>query len=703
MKKLLTLGALLFLFLSALGQDCSILSKANDISPDRLCSPVTATWRVTYTGVNDAGTAVSIRYDWDNGNVVTVPAIELAPGVFEATAVNTYTSSGNRCNYHPQATLIVNGVLCSSSTQEQIVTVWDDDDHNGGRMRISPTVYPICFGDSADVRFRDVTRFNCVPPQENDVPNVQTRWVQWIYGTDNTMTGSPVTVNGALVSFPDTGAVITLPGPVTGSGILSETINVGSDKQIGEFWEITLRNWNYCNPYDDPNIPGPPADLINGDNDPVVTTAIILIVDYPDATIDPVDTVCVTTAPFILTAATGGGTWSGPGVSPTGVFFPSNAGVGAHTITYSVTNSYGCTDVDDVEIVVMPLPVVTIDPVPAQVVTDPPVNLTATPSGGTFSGDGVDGSPLWPWTFTPSVAGIGTHEVIYTLPPDRYGCEGADTITIDVVLPPLPTAYWEPDTAGCTPLSISFRNLSVEGDSYLWNFGNGAFSDEKNPLYTYYVPGDYLVELTVTNLAGQDSYSGVVSVYRNPVVIFDAYPTNVVNNDQIVRFYNYSQYGFTWLWHFGDGETSTEEEPYHQYESPGTYDVTLVVTSEDGCVDSLTLETPIVVEFEDGYIRFANVFKWNGEGPTGGYWKEGDNVMIDYVFRPHFENIEDYKLQIFNRWGVLIYESYDLYKGWDGYWGNGKLAQQGVYVWRVEGRYSNGEFFVKVGDVTFLH
>jgi len=60
-------------------------------------------------------------------------------------------------------------------------------------------------------------------------------------------------------------------------------------------------------------------------------------------------------------------------------------------------------------------------------------------------------------------------------------------------------------------------------------------------------------------------------------------------------------------------------------------------------------------------------------------------------------------LQIFNRWGVLIYESHDLKKGWDGYSGSGDLASQGVYVWKATGRYADGEYFDKVGDVTFLH
>ena len=196
-------------------QDCRLLSKANNIIPDKLCSPVSVDWEVTYTGVNNVGTPVSIQYDWDNGTDETVPAVEISPGVFQATSSTVYTSHGDLCNYHPQSTLIVNGVICTSSSQEQIVTVWDDDDHNGGHMHINPRVYPICLGNGADVRFRDLTQFNCVPPQERDNPNVNTRWIQWIYGTDITMTGIPVTINGMARTFPYSDAISTLPGPVT--------------------------------------------------------------------------------------------------------------------------------------------------------------------------------------------------------------------------------------------------------------------------------------------------------------------------------------------------------------------------------------------------------------------------------------------------------------------------------------------------------
>jgi hypothetical protein len=127
----------------------------------------------------------------------------------------------------------------------------------------------------------------------------------------------------------------------------------------------------------------------------------------------------------------------------------------------------------------------------------------------------------------------------------------------------------------------------------------------------------------------------------------------------------------------------------------------LTVTSKDGCNDSMRYESPIIVDFKIGDIKFPNAFNWNKSGPTGGYWTE--NQLDDNVFRPFFSNVTTYELQIFNRWGVLIYTSNDIYKGWDGYFGNGNLAPQGVYVWKVVGQYADGGYFVKIGDVTFLH
>lgn len=102
-----------------------------------------------------------------------------------------------------------------------------------------------------------------------------------------------------------------------------------------------------------------------------------------------------------------------------------------------------------------------------------------------------------------------------------------------------------------------------------------------------------------------------------------------------------------------------------------------------------------------GSIAFPTAFKWNRNGPNGGYWDQ--SVVDDNIFRPFFRNIASYNLRIYNRNGFLIYESSQTDKGWDGYLENGEVAYQGVYIWKASGTFTDGTPFSKIGDVTFLH
>ena len=103
---------------------------------------------------------------------------------------------------------------------------------------------------------------------------------------------------------------------------------------------------------------------------------------------------------------------------------------------------------------------------------------------------------------------------------------------------------------------------------------------DSNPVHTYYTPGNYIVSLTATNIAGQSINNNVIKVYQNPTAVFNVYPTEVTNNAQIVIFSNFSYYNSLNLWKFGDGTTSTEESQWHKYETEGTFNLTLIVTSK---------------------------------------------------------------------------------------------------------------------------
>jgi gliding motility-associated-like protein len=173
-------------------------------------------------------------------------------------------------------------------------------------------------------------------------------------------------------------------------------------------------------------------------------------------------------------------------------------------------------------------------------------------------------------------------------------------------------------------------------------------------------------------------------------------------NDEKVRCFNLTQGGDSYLWDFGDGDTSRVKEPYHKYMEEGVYDITLWAYSNNGCSDKYVLSPAVTVE-PPGQIRFATVFTPNKTGEENIDVNDINSENMDRFFYPPIkEKVNNYKLQIFNRQGMLIFQSNDINTPWNGYY-KGKLCPQGVYVWYVEGKYVNGKPFKQVGDITLLH
>lgn len=372
--KTLTVVTFFILRQTLLAQDeCNFSSKGNNMIPDKYCAPVTANWNVGYGGITYPGPGpIQIYFDWDDGTPPSIvnATFNGATGQWEASQSHVYPKGGDKCNYRPTTMLVVNGILCTSSAQTQIVTVWDVDDQNGGQLVVSPVVFPICFGNDGSTYFWDTSQWNCVPPIEYDNRNNPRRWIQWIYGTGGTNIPT-AQVGGVVRSYPYAGPVEATTQPIEGPQApmnQSMLVYIPNGYNVGDYFEVTLRNWNYCNPYDDPAIPGPPADPINGDNPPIEITAMALIVALPDGTITAVGPFCENNPSINLTAATPGGTWSGPGITnpATGRFNPAVAGPGLHTIQYNVTDPNGCSATGVTQIEVWDSPDVTLsvaDPV----------------------------------------------------------------------------------------------------------------------------------------------------------------------------------------------------------------------------------------------------------------------------------------------------------------------------------------------------
>ncbi|MBI5009297.1 MAG: gliding motility-associated C-terminal domain-containing protein, partial [Bacteroidia bacterium] len=120
--------------------------------------------------------------------------------------------------------------------------------------------------------------------------------------------------------------------------------------------------------------------------------------------------------------------------------------------------------------------------------------------------------------------------------------------------------------------------------------------------------------------------------------------------------------------------------------------------NEYGCSDSI-----LVLNAFAGskyFIEFPNAFIPNPDGPSTGLYSPKSDEMAE-VFHPVYTGVTEYQLKIFSKMGILIFESNDINIGWDGYI-QGQLSNTGVYIWKVRGKYRNGETFTKMGDVTLL-
>lgn len=268
-------------------------------------------------------------------------------------------------------------------------------------------------------------------------------------------------------------------------------------------------------------------------------------------------------------------------------------------------------------------------------------------------------------------------------------CTDSASVTA-YLLPAPPVASFKGADPGCQPHTVTLVNNSEFADSYLWEFGDGNISTAKEPTYTYYDAGIYKIKLTVKGDGGEDIFSDTTRVYILPHSFFDLAPRYVYVNDEAVHYFNLSDHGRIYEWDFGDGTNSTELNPKHIYKKAGNYDVTLKVWTENGCFDLYVMENAVMVE-PSGQVEFPNAFRPNSPIEENRVFKPG---IIDHV--------EEYHLMIFNRWGELIFESFDQETGWDGYY-KGKIAKQDVYVWKVKGTYSDGKGFTKSGNVTLLY
>jgi gliding motility-associated-like protein len=373
-----------------------------------------------------------------------------------------------------------------------------------------------------------------------------------------------------------------------------------------------------------------------------------------------------------------------------------------YTAILTATSAYGCTSTAQHTIVVHPTPDAAFLATPfTQTWPNATVDITNSTPQGTWN---------YAWAFgdnsTTDVEDPGSH---------TYGTWGTYTISLMVstglcidtvsqqvtIDPPLPSVGFIGSGEGCGPLTVSFTNTSVLALGYLWDFGDGGTSGLTDPTYTYYTPGTYSVSLTAFGTGGTAaSLVKVDSIVVHPsaTAYFTLQPAQVVAPSQPLFTYNLSGNATAYVWDFGDGTFSNEADPVHYYQSAGDFDVSLVANNIWNCPDTFSI-AGAVTAIASGEMTFPNAFTPGNSGPGDGLY---DPVGYDNnIFHPMSSGVEDYHLQIFNRWGELLFETNDIHQGWDGYY-RGQPAKQDVYVWKAYARFSSGDEKRLAGDVTLL-
>lgn len=261
---------------------------------------------------------------------------------------------------------------------------------------------------------------------------------------------------------------------------------------------------------------------------------------------------------------------------------------------------------------------------------------------------------------------IGTYPVILSVTSDA-GCTKTDTDQVTVF--PLPVPAFSTEDV-CLSDSAKFNNFSngpYPISRYQWDFGDSTTSTLINPYHRYHSSGKHFIRLSAYDVHGcKDVFLNEIDIQPLPLPDFDFEPPSC-DLSLPAWFKNRSANFVDANWYFGDGDTSNSISPEHLYAVPGSYPVKLVLTSEKGCRDSIVDQYVVIPEI---YRLFTpNCFTPN-------------NDLRNDIFYASGEGIDQFKMDIYDRWGNLIFSSVDVNEGWDGTV-NGKTSQNDVFVFLI--------------------
>lgn len=284
-------------------------------------------------------------------------------------------------------------------------------------------------------------------------------------------------------------------------------------------------------------------------------------------------------------------------------------------------------------------------------------------------------------------ASLGTY-IVRLCVIDTFVCNSPDCFIDTVRISDQARAIFATAPTGCAPYTPVFQNNSLGGLSWLWDFGDNTTSNEYEPAgKVYSQPGTYTIRLTVfdsTTCNKQHDTTFTITVLPLPTALGEATP-NPGETNTPVNFINRSVGASSYLWDFGDGETSTLVNPSHLFNETKEYTVLLIAFNNAGCSDTFPIKVQAkVIPLLDVPTAF-----------TPGRF--GVNSQVSVVGF----GIGRMDWRIYNRWGQLIFQSSNRKDGWDGTF-KGKLQPMDVYTYTLDVEFTDGKKLRKTGDITLL-
>ena len=357
----------------------------------------------------------------------------------------------------------------------------------------------------------------------------------------------------------------------------------------------------------------------------------------------------------------------------------------SYTATYTLN---GCTSAQATgTVTVNPLPIVSVADM--TICQGQPGTLSAivNPAGGNFAWS--QGGTSATITETPSSTSV------YNLTYTANGCVG-NAVSASIIVLPLPLASFSVNnTSGCVPVTVSLLADTIgQNATYAWTSTGAGSQIGANPQMTFVNGGCYDVTLTATlnGCSNSTTSASLICVQNYPVANFYTSPGSFSQNNQTLSFINTSIGASGYIWNFGDGSLSNEENPNHYFQGiTGDETITLLASTSMGCMDSISIEIPANL----GEIYYIpNTFTPDGD-------------KYNQVFKPVFTSgfsIDGFEMLIYNRWGELLFESHNPYAGWDGSYGlEGLDCPSGTYSYKVNIKLQDKEeMLIIMGHVNLL-